>query len=170
MILADSDVLIDYLRGHEPARSRIGLELAHYLATSAVSAFELLSGARGGRHQEKISILLAAMRILPVDAAAAATAAKLRLELESQGFSSVASGGVSNAMTLILVCYQVETNYPRPCCQAAQRLGVCRHPRQASFKLTHDPFHRLENPIGKFLLAQLIPYVLLGIEFRRISG
>jgi predicted nucleic acid-binding protein len=85
MILADSDVLIDYLRGHEPARSRIGLELAHDLATSAVSAFELLSGARGGRHQEKISILLAAMRILPVDAAAAATAAKLRLELESQG-------------------------------------------------------------------------------------
>src|ERR1035437_2684307 len=73
-------------------------------------------------------------------------------------------------VVLILVCVQVETNYPGPCCQASECFGVCRYSRQASFKLTHDPLHRLENPIGKFLLAQLIPYMLLGIEFRRISG
>src|ERR1017187_6035135 len=42
------------------------------------------------------------------------------------------------ASLLILVRFQVETNYPGPCRQASQRLGVCRHPRQASFKLTHN--------------------------------
>ena len=42
---------------------------------------------------------------------------------------------------LILVSFQVETNYPGPCRQASQRLGVCRHLRQASFQLTHNPFH-----------------------------
>ena len=44
-------------------------------------------------------------------------------------------------VVLILVSFQVETNYPGPCRQASQRLGVCRHLRQASFQLTHNPFH-----------------------------
>jgi hypothetical protein len=47
MIVADSDVLIDALRGREPARSRIALEISSGgLATTAISAFELLAGAQ----------------------------------------------------------------------------------------------------------------------------
>ncbi|HEY3358271.1 MAG TPA: type II toxin-antitoxin system VapC family toxin [Polyangia bacterium] len=85
MMLADSDVLIDYLRGREPARDRIALELEHDLATTAVSAFELLSGAKADRHLEKVEQLLAALRILPIDAAAAEAAATVRRQLESKG-------------------------------------------------------------------------------------
>ena len=44
MIVADSDVLIDSLRGKEPARSRVELELkTGQLATTAINALELLA-------------------------------------------------------------------------------------------------------------------------------
>src|ERR1019366_6569633 len=66
---------------------------------------------------------------------------------------------------LILVRFQDETNDPGPSGQTSQRLGIFRHPREASFKLTDDCLHLLENPVGKFLLAQLIPDMLLGVEF-----
>ena len=85
MIVADSDVLIDYLRGRDPGCTRITQELQQDLATTAVSAFELLSGARNARQREKVGTLLAAIHILPLDAAAAAAAAKARLELEGRG-------------------------------------------------------------------------------------
>ena len=42
---------------------------------------------------------------------------------------------------LILLRFQDETNYPRPSGQTSQRLGICRHPREASFKLTDDCLH-----------------------------
>ena len=85
MIIADSDVLIDFLRGREPASRRIAVELEHDLATTAVTAFELLSGARGGRNLAKVEQLLEALRILPVDEHAAGAAAKIRIELERRG-------------------------------------------------------------------------------------
>src|ERR1035437_4922558 len=42
---------------------------------------------------------------------------------------------------LILVRFQDETNDPGPSGQTSQRLGICRHPREASFKLTDDCLH-----------------------------
>ena len=85
MMLADSDVLIDYLSGRDPGCARIALELQHDLATTAVSAFELLSGVRSSRQREKVEALLAALRVLPVDGTAATAAATVRLELEGRG-------------------------------------------------------------------------------------
>jgi predicted nucleic acid-binding protein len=85
MMVADSDVLIDFLRGREPVCGRIALELEHGLATTAVNAFELKSGARRDRHLEKVELLLDALQIVPVDAEAAAAAAKVRLALEAEG-------------------------------------------------------------------------------------
>ncbi len=86
MIVADSDVLIDALHGRDPAARRVaeGLE-AGTLATTAVSAFELLSGAREPDQQEAVSTLLAALPILPFDQRSGELAAKARLELEGQG-------------------------------------------------------------------------------------
>ena len=56
MIVADSDVLIDALRGHEPFRQRVTQEItARSLATTVISAFELLSGARTAREKERSS-------------------------------------------------------------------------------------------------------------------
>jgi len=70
---------------------------------------------------------------------------------------------------LILIRFQVETNYPRPSGQASQRLRVGRQPRQACFELTNDPLHCLKNPVGKLLLPQFIPDMFLWVEFRRVS-
>src|ERR1035437_10933236 len=46
--------------------------------------------------------------------------------------------GLREQKILILVRFQDETNDPGPSGQTSQRLGICRHPREASFKLTDD--------------------------------
>lgn len=85
MILADTDVLIDALRG-KGAHDRVRLEIAQgQLATTVISVFELWSGARTTAEQEKVGLLLDAMRILEIDLNAARQAARIRRELESAG-------------------------------------------------------------------------------------
>jgi len=86
MIVADSDVLIDALRGQEPAMARIALELeTGLLFTTAITVFELLSGARDPREREVVGRLLAALRILPLTEPAAADAAEIRRHLDTSG-------------------------------------------------------------------------------------
>jgi len=86
VIVVDSDVLIDALRGREPAATRVASALdAAVLATTTVSAFELLSGARTRRTRERVERLLAGLTVLPFDADAAEAAVAARLELERQG-------------------------------------------------------------------------------------
>jgi len=86
MILADTDVLIDALRGHEPARGRVAeaLDLGA-LATTSITVFELTSGARSDKQAAAIDDLLAAMPRLPFDDEAARAAAAARRELEAAG-------------------------------------------------------------------------------------
>lgn len=86
MIVVDSDVLIDALRGRRDAARRLDLELdTGALATTSVSAFELRSGARSRATARKVDTLLAALTILPFDEEAAERAAEVRRTLESQG-------------------------------------------------------------------------------------
>jgi len=86
MIVADSDVLIDALRGRVPAAERIRLELrTGALATTSVSAFELRSGARSEDAATQVETLLAPLVILPFDEEAADSAAEVRRDLESAG-------------------------------------------------------------------------------------
>jgi len=86
MMVADSDLLIDFLRGKDPGRERIKLEIATgRLATTAINAFELLSSARSPRESEKVATLLAALTILPVEERGASLAAEARRHLEEQG-------------------------------------------------------------------------------------
>lgn len=86
MIVADSDVLIDALRGREPAATRIAAGLdASNLATTTISAFELLSGAPTQSVRQGVERLLAGLSILPFDEDAAEAAAATRRELERQG-------------------------------------------------------------------------------------
>ena len=86
MIVVDSDVLIDALRGRQPSAGQVrrGLE-AGTLATTAVTVFELLSGARGPKQRESVDALLDALPVLPFDQAAGRAAALLRRELEDRG-------------------------------------------------------------------------------------
>ncbi len=102
MIVADSDVLIDALRGKEPWLSHVATELrAGRLTTTSISAFELLSGAKKKAEQVKVQRLLEAMPITPLDEAAARKAAEIRLQLERVG------RGISMADYLIAgICLQ----------------------------------------------------------------
>ena len=86
MIVADTDVLIDFLAGSEPMASRIALELGHAdLHTTAITRFELVAGARSPRQQVAVADLLAALPVLRLAAAAADRAAAVRLALEAKG-------------------------------------------------------------------------------------
>lgn len=86
MIVADTDVLIDALRGRAPAADRIALELeTGALATTAISAFELRGGARSAAAAGQVEDLLASLSILPFDAEAAEKAAQTRQALEAKG-------------------------------------------------------------------------------------
>jgi len=88
MIVADADVLVDYLRGQGSMVERIAFELQHGLATTVVSAFELWAGAVGSTKRERaVDVLLAALTILPLDAEDARCAASLRRGLEQAGTS-----------------------------------------------------------------------------------
>lgn len=86
MIVADSDVLIDFLTDRGPGAGRVAALLAvGSLATTAVARFELLCGVRDEREERRVRDLLAALPVLPLDGAAADAAARVRRELRSRG-------------------------------------------------------------------------------------
>lgn len=85
MMIADSDVLIDFLRDRDPWAGRIELEIkTGHLATTAINSFELLSGAKSAADQETVSRLLAVLTVLGVTPEASERAAEVRRVLESQ--------------------------------------------------------------------------------------
>ena len=71
-ILADTDVLIDYLAGVTPVAAQVRQYIeADRLQTSAVTCFELLSGTKAGKRGEAVRALVAGLVVLPVDRLAA---------------------------------------------------------------------------------------------------
>jgi predicted nucleic acid-binding protein len=86
MIVADTDVLIDYLEDIEPGAPRVARELElGTLATTVVTRFELLAGARTDRQQRQCGDLLAALPCLLLNEQAADRAAEVRRLLEARG-------------------------------------------------------------------------------------
>ena len=85
MIVADTDVLIDFLGEREPAAGRVTRELENSLLTTAITRFELLSGARGAREVGFVSELLDSIKIAPLDVYAADCVALVRRTLERKG-------------------------------------------------------------------------------------
>ena len=86
MIVADTDVLIDFLQGREPAAARVARELERgRLVTTVVTRFELLAGARSERQRASLQRLLEAVRCLALDPSGADRAAGVRRHLESKG-------------------------------------------------------------------------------------
>jgi tRNA(fMet)-specific endonuclease VapC len=85
MMVADTDVLIEYLRGRDPWAARIDIELGARLSTTVVSVFELWSGVRGRREEASLGALLAALHVLPLGEAEARDAATIRRELDAKG-------------------------------------------------------------------------------------
>lgn len=86
LTVVDSDVLIDALRGRREAADRIAFELrSGTLATTAISVFELLSGATRPADRELIQRLLQPMPILAADEESALRAAEVRRLLDAAG-------------------------------------------------------------------------------------
>ena len=86
MIVADTDVLIDFLAGRDPGAERVALELARgLLRTTSVTRFELLSGARNTNQEGSIRQLLGAIPTLSLDQQAADHAARIHRNLQKTG-------------------------------------------------------------------------------------
>ena len=72
ILIADTDVLIDFLAGLNPTAAQIAAELEMgTLFTTAVTRFELLSDARTAAQERRIRRLLDALPTLPLDTRAA---------------------------------------------------------------------------------------------------
>lgn len=102
MILADTDVLIDYLAGTQPAADEVlAYAESDALQTSAVTCFELLSGARSGKRGEVVRRLVGAIPVLPLDREAATRAADLRQRLARSGVSIAMADSLIAGIALI---------------------------------------------------------------------
>ena len=86
-MLVDSDVLIDYLRGREPSRSRLLAEFTvRRLQTTVINQFELLAGARQPESRRPVEQLLDLLDVVSLDPDSAAASARVRRDLQSRGF------------------------------------------------------------------------------------
>jgi tRNA(fMet)-specific endonuclease VapC len=86
MTIADTDVLIDFLSAAEPAAGYVRAELQNgNLATTVITRFELLSGARSTRAMCAIDELLESIRTIELNSTAADRAAAVRRSLERKG-------------------------------------------------------------------------------------
>jgi tRNA(fMet)-specific endonuclease VapC len=85
MFIADTDVLIDFLRGVGEAE-RIVIELSTgRLCTTAITAFELWAGSKSPQQVAAVESLLAAVTVLPLDGSSARRAGEVRRDLERGG-------------------------------------------------------------------------------------
>ena len=88
MIIADTDILIDYLRRRSPGVERIRLLIQDGdICTTAISCYEIASGASTDSESQNIRRLFADVPILPLEAESAQRAAGLRLALQRKGIS-----------------------------------------------------------------------------------
>ncbi len=84
-VVVDSDLLIDFLRGHDPAASQVAGWIEHdRLRLTAISAFELRLGADFLKRRAAIRALIAP-RTLPLDAAGALLAGELYATARAEG-------------------------------------------------------------------------------------
>ena len=85
MIVADTDVLIDFLEG-TGAAERVREELARdVLMTTTVTRYELLAGARSRAQKRAVREILGFIVALPLDAESSDRAAAVWQQLESAG-------------------------------------------------------------------------------------
>ena len=107
MIVADTDVLIDFLRGHGLVADRIAFEIERGLSTTTVTAFELWTGSTGSQRRENaVNALLSALRILPLDPVSARTAAQIKGDLQTSGRTM----GMADAQSSTMMVFEKKCN------------------------------------------------------------
>ena len=86
IVLLDTDVLIDFVNGVQPSALTVRtLIQGRRGAMSAVSRFELQSGARSSQRKKALTPVLAFLPVLSLDARSADYAASVRERLEQAG-------------------------------------------------------------------------------------
>ncbi len=85
MIIADTDVLIDYLHDRGEAEAVEFSLRRGVLRTTVITRFELLSGAKTARQLARVQQLLDAIPSLELGDQAADTASEIRRSLERSG-------------------------------------------------------------------------------------
>ena len=73
-ILVDTDVMVDYLRGHEQAASFLKRQAGRVILSSVVVA-ELYAGVKGDAEQAALDAVISLFRVVPVTADIASGAA-----------------------------------------------------------------------------------------------
>jgi tRNA(fMet)-specific endonuclease VapC len=102
LIIADTDVLIDYLAGTQPAADQVlAYAESDGLQTSAITCFELLSGARYGKRGDAVRRLVGAIPVLPLDREAATRAADVRKQLAGAGVSIAMADSLIAGIALV---------------------------------------------------------------------
>jgi tRNA(fMet)-specific endonuclease VapC len=85
ILVADTDALIDFLRGQGLSLKVRNTLSNGTLYTTAISAFELWTGAKSKKLLEATKKLLNAIEVLPIDAATAELAGEIFRNLEIAG-------------------------------------------------------------------------------------
>jgi tRNA(fMet)-specific endonuclease VapC len=85
-VISDTDVVIDFFSGVEPAASAIAdLIQADRLALTSVTLFELYAGVTGKKRLKQIDDLVSILPVFPLERKAAGIAAKVYNELKQTG-------------------------------------------------------------------------------------
>lgn len=104
-LLIDSDVLIDYLRGHSAAAGYLeGLTERQILSVMTVA--ELYAGIREGAERRALEELLAAFEIIPLDESTAVAGGLLRrkyLKSHNVGIADAVIAATAQAENAVLV-------------------------------------------------------------------
>lgn len=66
-VLPDTDVLVDFLRGHDPATAFVAAH-AHRIILSVVVVAELYSGVKGEAEEEALDDLISLFRVVDITA------------------------------------------------------------------------------------------------------
>ena len=85
-MIADTDVLIDFVMGEDPGASWVAEALERgQLSTTVITRFELQRGARRAKRPEVLEALLARLEAFPLLAPAADRAAHISRDLAERG-------------------------------------------------------------------------------------
>ena len=88
LIVADSDVLIEYLRNRSPVADQVRRAIERgRLATTAISAYELTLGARTERQLKQVERLLRVLGVRSFDYKAGEVSGNLYRVLQQRGVS-----------------------------------------------------------------------------------
>ena len=85
IIIADTDVVINYFTDIEPVASTVANLIKDCLALTSVTVFELCVGIIGAKRLKQINNLISIMPVFPLEKSDAATAAQIYTDFNHAG-------------------------------------------------------------------------------------